>query len=645
MTEPLDPEPLAPVGEALAPEADSRPSEPPGPEPLPPGFELPTAREVVGRGLQLAYDSTRDLRRASVYVGLLVAAVGTPFAALLLVDLPHFADLNLEDPTQLQAEGGLLLRLFVPLYIVGSLAVLGWVAATIDGLLMAVALLAGRAIGQPLRLREALTRARQVFWRYGAAAFVIGILSAIVSSAILLATGGFTRGGSLGSSLLASFISTLVAAPFGYVATGIVIGDVGAGEALGRSVTLVRARKRLAVVVAAFAFAAGALQTFGLGVAADLVGNVASVLHPDVGLEGAGVIVVFVLVVVGLVALGSLSLTVNAVTTSPQVAAFLGLTHFTAGLDRARLPADVPSASPAPASPALPALEASEPDVPASPTAPVLGWSPRVQRVRRARWVTIPMALMIVLEVVIAGAGVAGAWATPSSSDPMARLLQRMGWEGDVTLAGPAQIVTDTRGDQASGTWPEADLKLGEYAVAPNVPPWVLEDLFPCDTVAFCSVIPDPRAYDNGALLVLLQVAEPPSHLGPGGTGEWGPLLALPGSPSAPAGDPSYAFSTVAYLTRFGPESGELHRLVFQNGAFRDNPSSARSVWVGDTLVTIIPMAEVQTLPSGWDDLASVEGAREIAPTRDWLRSGGGPMLPFSNPPTLRFNPEAGASP
>ena len=394
MTEPppsdASPEPASePTGEpTAAPEQAPEPGlepEPTPPEPLPPapiapGFELPGARQVVGRGLQLAYDSSRDLRRASLYVGLLMAAVAGPFAVLLLVDLPRMLSLSIANPEQMtRAEANALLVLIGPLYAAGALALLGFVTVSVDGFLIAVSILAGRAAGRPLRLREALARARQVFWRYGVAAIVVSVISSIVTIVVLFATGSLSDAASLGASLLASFVATIVVAPFGYIATSIVIGDVTGGAALRRSITLVRARPRLAVTVAAFAFAASALQTFGVGVAADVVTDVSLVLHPNLDLTGSGLLVAVPLVIVGLMALGSLGVTVTAVTSGPQVAAFLGLTHYTAGLDRARQADAMASASPEPRKPA------------------------------RTRWLTVPMAGLVILELIVVVSGIVGA--------------------------------------------------------------------------------------------------------------------------------------------------------------------------------------------------------------------------------------------
>jgi hypothetical protein len=229
---------------------------------------------------------------------------------------------------------------------------------------MAAAMLASRAAGRSLTLRESLGRARQVFWRYGVAAFLVGVLSTVVSSAVGLLTGALGRPESFGSSLLGTLIATAVTAPFGYILTSIVIGDVGGSAALGRSITLARARPRLAIVVAAFAFLASTLQILGVGVAFEIADRVATFVHPDLDPTGSGLLVAVLVAAAALVAFGSLGLTVSAIAAAPQISAFLGLTHYSAGLDRARTPA------------------------------------------RQARWVTIPMAVVIVLELLVAGTGI-----------------------------------------------------------------------------------------------------------------------------------------------------------------------------------------------------------------------------------------------
>lgn len=367
------------------------------------GYELPSGREVVGRGLQLAFEHASEIRRASLFVGLLVLATAGPAVLLFVVDLPRLIDLPWEQADRLTtSQATEVLRLIGPLYAAGALALLGVVSVSFDGVLMAVAMLASRAAGRPLTLRESLHRARQVFWRYGFAAFFVGVIAAVVSAGVGYLTGALGHAESIGSSLLGSFAATVVTAPFGYVLTAIVIGDVNGAAALGRSVTLARARPRLAAVVAAFAFLSSTLQVLGLGVAVELADKLATFAHPDVDLSGPGFLLVIPVVAAALVAFGSLGLTVSAIAAAPQIAAFLGLTHYTAGLDQARLQAPPSTSEAVPG--AVDGVETAGP-----PPAQTWWQEAESPRARTVRWVTIPMTAAIVAEVIVAAVGIANA--------------------------------------------------------------------------------------------------------------------------------------------------------------------------------------------------------------------------------------------
>jgi len=299
-------------------------------------YELPGPRRVVIDGLQLASAGSAELRRASLYIGLLSLGLLGPALIYGLAVLVHFR------VTDVQSFDGLfrnrsMLAAFLGFEALAGGAILGWLAVTIDGRLIAISLLAARAGDQAFTLREATIRARQAFWRVVAASFLVGIVS-LVAQLIVLALLGNLGGSNQGATLIATFIATLVVAPFGYVATGIVLGDVGASETIRRSVRLARARPTIAIVVALFTFVASALQTFALSAGLEVVVRVGQFLHlgVDAGWFALALIVIGVLAFV--VALGSLVFTVSAIVVAPQVAAFLGLTFYSGGLDRARHP-------------------------------------------------------------------------------------------------------------------------------------------------------------------------------------------------------------------------------------------------------------------------------------------------------------------
>ena len=344
------------------------PLEPAGPPPpVLRAYELPTARRVVTFGLQLAYRSNGDLRRASLYIGVLtLALLGPPLVFLVeFIARFQFADVDaftslIEDPS------GDAVGPFLALILAGYVAIFGWLAVSIDGQLIAVALLASRATDQVLSLRQATIRARQVFWRMIRGSFLAGLVSSVVQlvvSAIIVAVIGRTDT----SGIFVTVIAVILLAPLGYLATAVVIGDVGAIEALKRSIRLARARPRIAFVVALFTLVTAAIQTFALFAGLDLLVRVAAFLHLGV----SGDVLPMVLTLLGLLAFvmafGSLNFTIAAIVAAPQVSAFLGLTYYAGGLDRAR---DLP------------------------PTGP------------RFRWVTRPMVVAMVIVAIASGLGV-----------------------------------------------------------------------------------------------------------------------------------------------------------------------------------------------------------------------------------------------
>ena len=338
-------EPPAPTGEPApeppAPEPQAPEARAPDPPPELRAYELPNARRVVTYGLQLAYQSSSELRRASLYIGVLtLALLGPPlvfgvefFAHFQISDLVPFTGL-VDDPTAAEvnpAAVGPFLALIFAFYA----ALLGWVAVAIDGQLIGVALLAARAAERAMTLREATTRARQVFWRMIRGSFLAGLLGALVQvvvSAILVAAVGRTDT----SGIIVTVIGVILLSPLGYLATGVVIGDVGAIEALKRSVRLARARPRIAVVVALFTLVTAAIQTFALFAGLDLLVRVGTFLHLGANGEVQSLVLVMLGLLAFVMAFGSLNFTIAAIVVAPQVAAFLGLTYYAGGLDRVR---------------------------------------------------------------------------------------------------------------------------------------------------------------------------------------------------------------------------------------------------------------------------------------------------------------------
>jgi hypothetical protein len=341
MLDPATP-PGDPPGEPSPDAPAAPPSDVPASEPAwATTYELPTARLVVGAGLQLAATSSGAIRRASLYIGLLALGAFGPAVIFLLFWLgrlmsdPATAEMLTSDPTRLLVERPELVGSFGLAYVLLSVGLLLLLAISIDAQAIAIALLGGVASGQPLRLSEAIVRARQTFWRLLGAGAIVGLGSLFVTIVVGMP---FLRSSdsNQGVSFIASMIGALVVTPFAYAATGIVLGDVAATESLRRSWRLFRASPRIAFVVVLFTLLTSAIQTFALGGGAEVAVYVADAL--DLGLDqgGLALVVPAVLILAFVIAFGSLTFTIAAIVAAPQVAAFLGLTFYTSGLDRAR---------------------------------------------------------------------------------------------------------------------------------------------------------------------------------------------------------------------------------------------------------------------------------------------------------------------
>ena len=133
----------------------------------------------------------------------------------------------------------------------------------------------------------------------------------------------------------------VILAPFVYVAVGIVLGDVGTVEAIRRSVRLARARFRLALVLSLFSVVANYLLLFAAsGRARPRRRASSSRSAPSSGRSiratSPGSSSAAGLILLALFAGWTLVFAVGALTSATQVVAFLGLTGYSGGLDRAR---------------------------------------------------------------------------------------------------------------------------------------------------------------------------------------------------------------------------------------------------------------------------------------------------------------------
>jgi hypothetical protein len=287
---------------------------------------------LVRQSLDLLTRRDAGLRGASFYIGFMLLVTLTPLAVIvgLAVTLPALTDPALiagADP-----DGGVtgwlgwVLLASIP-------AILGYMAVAVEARALATAVIGGRVEGRPLRLRESIAIARRRFWTVLGAQLVVGFVAAIASSigqALVILALGPVEALTFGVSLL---VSVAVSVPFVYVPAGIILGEVGAWEAIRRSMRLVRPRKRLALVVALFGVMSQFIVLFGLSIGLDAVLRV---------LDGTGLAEAFprplvVPLAAALVfALGTLTFLVEAIAAAPAVHAFAALTHYTNGLEVGR---------------------------------------------------------------------------------------------------------------------------------------------------------------------------------------------------------------------------------------------------------------------------------------------------------------------
>jgi hypothetical protein len=146
---------------------------------------------------------------------------------------------------------------------------------------------------------------------------------------------GRSTGDSEAATIVEVAAAGLATMPFGFYQAGVILGGVGAIEALRRSIRIARARWRLALVVALAGIVLSYIEVFALGAGLDLVLRFAEAagLSIDGTVPVATLTVILILACV--VAVGSLIVTIAALVAAPQVFVFLKMTEYSAGLDRA----------------------------------------------------------------------------------------------------------------------------------------------------------------------------------------------------------------------------------------------------------------------------------------------------------------------
>jgi hypothetical protein len=166
-------------------------------------------------------------------------------------------------------------------------------------------------------------------------------------------------------------------------------------------------------------------------------------------------------------------------------------------------------------------------------------------------------------------------------------------------------------------------------------------ELFDChaENVA-CGRFPDTAVYADGAYLFLQRMAGPPGVAADTERGEWGPVLALDEFEPAPVAlVDRFAGATHAFVTRVSGRYHIVELWAFDQGSFQVFQTWARSTWIGNDLITLVPVGDdIPTEPLLWDAYASWS-VQTTPDGSDSLRAGTGSMKSFATPPDYWLDP------
>lgn len=324
-------DPQAGVEQVLTAPA-SEPALPASEPPVPTAIrELPLgAGRLIPVSFDLLWRAEAPIRHASFYIGFLLLATVGPAVALFAAAALTFGG-AVFDPFTGSDEWSVWLS--ITLLVAGA----GFFVASVEARLIATAVIAATLEGRDLTMGGLLALARRRFWTAARAAFLIGIPILVGQNA-----GEALARAIAGPSAEVAFIGNIVGGvlfgtPFVYALSGVVLGEVGAGESVRRSWRLFGARPRLAVVVTTFSLASQFVLLFAISAGADITIRVLEALGIGDGIPVlAGVLASAVLVF----ALGTLVFLAEALAATPAVHAFVALTHYTRGLAAGRQPAD-----------------------------------------------------------------------------------------------------------------------------------------------------------------------------------------------------------------------------------------------------------------------------------------------------------------
>jgi hypothetical protein len=305
---------------------DQRPKEPrwgpPAPTPMPEG-PPPGMREIVSRGIDLDVALSRDIRQQSLFVGWLFLAALGPIAVAVIARSAALGGFDwladAFDETRLYQGRGIGLDPSAGFALFLAIAVIG--AISIDVQLMVTALLGSRIGGRHIDLRGTIAWARHGFWRLVFASLTVGLMLLIPRQLVSLVLTGSDQVRLLAGTI----VDLLLSMPFAYVGAAVVLAGAGPFQAVRLSWRIARRRWRLAFVVGIVNTAVSYLASFALGAAADILGRILIALGVDQEFGALQAVEVLLISLVALAAIGSLTLTVAALSTAPQIIAWTRL--------------------------------------------------------------------------------------------------------------------------------------------------------------------------------------------------------------------------------------------------------------------------------------------------------------------------------
>lgn len=302
-------------------------------------------RRLVGQALDLLTKTDSGLRGASFYIGFVLLVTLAPVVALSVLGMFGMDPLVMDsvfspgagaasDGTVSPAAMGILVWAAWTM-LAGIPATFGYLVASIESEALAIAVLGARAEGRPMGLPAAIAVVRQTFWTLAGVTLLVGLLGGGVSLVVTLLLAQLPSAVEEAVGYAVSLVvSVVIGTPFVYAPAAVILGGTGIGESIQRSVRLAGARKRLAVIVTLFGVGAQYIVLFGISAGLDVVARFVDGTGMASGFPAPLVVPVTAALVF---AVGTLMLTVSAISQAPPVFAFLALTHYSHGLERGRV--------------------------------------------------------------------------------------------------------------------------------------------------------------------------------------------------------------------------------------------------------------------------------------------------------------------